>query len=171
MLFRSARAYLDRFLVRETTDVLKYLPNRGEIIKGFEKFKSEELKGLLRFEEVDQIFTEVRDTEKLRTILYSFATHPKLKDFSDEEIRLAVQHNMGNLLHSSLRFYKHKDFYTLLRQYIENNKITLTQLETFVLNKKEKSFGYRLKSHEDGSSGSSDYLDSLDAKTEGDDAG
>jgi hypothetical protein len=136
----TARAYMDRFLLIENSDVFNYLPSKDELMKAFDLVKGEKMEELRRDSEMNQVMEKVKSTSDLETILYNHKDHPVLSKYSEEDILNAVKGNMESLLESKIGFYKHKTFFVLLHKYIDENNIKLTHDETYVLKQNEASF-------------------------------
>ncbi len=139
-----ARAYMDRFLLREKSDVFKHLPNKGDILKQFAKIKGEKLDELKREEEISKVFEGVRNTRELDRLLNHSVSDPLLSTLSEKELIQAVQNSMGILLYSKVGFRKHRSFYKILDAFVAKHKIQLTQMEAYILLKKQTSWWHRM---------------------------
>ncbi len=138
-----AHAYMDRYLLREMSDVFKFLPNRGEVLKQFKKLNSGDLEAIKRGEEISLFFENLKSTKELDQILNHRETHPLFKNLSEEELILAVKNNMGPLLYSRIHFYKRHTFFKTLDAFISKHKITLTQMEAYLLKQKKLNWFHR----------------------------
>lgn len=157
-----AQAAMDRYLLKDKENALRYLPSKDVILKEFSKLKGEGLEELRREEEIDKVFEKIKTVEELKRALYKPSSHPKLRHYSSEEIERAVKFNIGNLLYSKARFYKHREFFRLLSRYIQERKIELTQMEHYLLAKKKASLWTRTF-HSKSIEGDG-YMHSLDFK-------
>ncbi len=130
-----AEAYMDRFLLVEEKNAVKYLPARGNVMKLFKELttKSEGTK----LDPLAEEFSQIHSKRKLDIILYHHKTSPDWSHYTEGEIRKGVIENINSLLYSkNFSLYKSKGFYRVLDNYIREKRIDLTQEEDFLLNKK-----------------------------------
>lgn len=142
-LFRS-KAAIDRYLLREHTQALQYLPSRDTMVQKLEELKQDRIDEIRKEEVVDVVFSQVKKEKDLRLVLYRHREHPVLSKLSDTELVHVVKRNIGNLLYSKGFFKKRRKFYKLLLQYVQEKKIELTTLESYVLKKKTASLKDRI---------------------------
>lgn len=134
-----ARAFMDRFLLIDDNSATKYLPENGQIIKLHEEFVQIYTKEKQTIEEIDVLLKSVRKSSELKKILYETANYAgKSEDLKELRIR-AVKRNIGNLLYSKITFFKSKNFYQVLSDFIYQNNIDLTFSEESILHKKLQS--------------------------------
>ncbi len=140
----KAQVGMDRYLLKDKSYSLSYLPSKGTILQEFTKLKGEKIDDLVREEEGDAAFAKVKRSKELHEILYDRQNHPIFSRFSDEEMKESVRRNIANLLFSKFGFYKSRKFFEILSAYFEENQIKLTQMEHYILTKKQSSYKNRL---------------------------
>ncbi len=141
-LHGSLRAWasIERYLVRERTKALSYLPSKGETIAIFKKLKGDRIGDVKQFGLADYVFEKVRSASELQKILYDHTSNPFLKNLTEEEVVALVKMNIGNLLFTKFGHFKTHKFYKILATYIQEKNIRLTQFEQFTLERKQKSW-------------------------------
>ncbi|MFK7826182.1 MAG: hypothetical protein AB8G05_18665 [Oligoflexales bacterium] len=137
-----ARAYMDRFLLVDEW-ASNFLPNKNEILKFFTK-KSEILSAkqeAMSF--LDHLLKKVRKSSELHSILYQYSKNNPYT-LADGDIDLAVKRNLRQMLNSNLARYRSRDFYKVLKGYIEERKLELSTVEQFLLEKRIDSWVSRV---------------------------
>jgi len=142
-----AKAWMDRYLLKEQTEVFQALPDKGEIMKMFREIKGSKIEEIKREEEIAKIFESVRCHKELDQLLNHSSKHPVLKKLSDKELALAVQNSMGSLLFTRFNFHKRRTFFIILDEFVAKHKIQLTQMEAYLLRKNQTSWWKRKFSH------------------------
>jgi hypothetical protein len=137
-LFES-KAAIDRYLLKDHVQALKYLPAKGDIVKELENLKKDKIDEIRKEEDVDRVFKKLKHARDLNLALYEHHKHPVLSELTDEQLESAVKNNIGNLLYSKGFFKKRKSFYRILGNYVHEKSIRLTSLEAYVLKKKQAS--------------------------------
>ncbi len=140
-------AYMDRFLLTEEKNAMKYLPEKGEIMTLFRNLTKKS--GPLTHDPLTQEFMDIHSSKKLNTLLRG--EDSDWSHYTPIEMKNLVQENIGNLLFSKwFKLHKSKKFYNVLDDYFQNKKIELTEEEKFKLYKKRRPWyrGWQKKSRE-----------------------
>ena len=131
-----AKTYMDRFLLLEEKNAMKYLPAKGQIMTLFRNLAQKT--GREAPEPLTEEFTNIHSSKKLDAILNHHDRSNDWRHYSKDEIAQAVHENIGNLLYSKIRgLYKSKKFYGVLDAYIKKSELQLTSQETFLLERKQ----------------------------------
>lgn len=131
-----AEAYMDRFLLVEEQNAVKYLPARGDVMKLFKELTTKI--GGTKLDPLGEEFSQIHSRRKLDIILHHHTTSHDWSHYTEGEIRKGVRENINNLLYSkNFSLYKSKGFYGVLDNYIREKRIELTQEENFILKKKQ----------------------------------
>ena len=138
-----ARAHMDRLLLIDNDNALKFLPGKEKIVSFFDDVASKDEATVKRFYEASVLIWKVRHANDLKRILYKHKSHKALKGLNKSELVRIVTKNMDALLKSNIFSYKRKKFFSLLNTFIQENKIDLEKRQASVLKQKINSFRRR----------------------------
>lgn len=131
-----AEAYMDRFLLVEEQNAVKYLPAKGDVMKLFKELTTKI--GGTRLDPLGEEFSQIHSRRKLDAILHHHTKNHDWSHYTEEEIKKGVTENINSLLYSkNFSLYKSKKFYRVLDNYIREKRIELTQEERFTLQQKQ----------------------------------
>ena len=138
-----ARAYMDRFLLVDNENALRFLPGKGKILEYFGGIVSKDMNEVRKEQELDAFLSGVRKSSQLNAILFSSRAIHNEGNFDKSQLVNAVQRNMDDLLRSKVTFYKSKRFFKILNKFIRENNLQLTPSQEYLLSKKIHSFWKR----------------------------
>jgi len=140
----TARATMDRFLLKEQKQALRYLPQKDEIMKLFRDAAKET--GYKELDALSEEFMSVHSSKKLNSILNHHRSSPEWKHYTQEEIKQSVHDNIGNLLYKDMwRLPKSPKFFKILQKYIDQEQLELTTEETYQLQRKTRPWWKQLR--------------------------
>ena len=138
--FLESKAYMERFLLTESSEYLEHVPSKDKILKAFEKSKVEFKKKLLRDTDLLKNIKKIRKSNDLNYFLYGdqnkfdvFFTENK-----KQEVKDIVQRKIDILLENTVLIQRGEKYFKILEKYILENQIYLTEKQQKILEKRLK---------------------------------
>jgi hypothetical protein len=140
----KAHALMRRLLVTEEKNVLEYLPNHAEVRKIQRLFIADFADEKMGRSHIDKIVRHMHRGEKLKTFLAGeyINIDGSADKIEKEDVNVIVSDKMPDLLRRKVFRHRSQNYYSTLNQYVDDNKIFLTDFDK---NKLERRAGLPVK--------------------------
>jgi hypothetical protein len=138
--FLESKAYMERFLLTESSEYLEHVPEKDKILKAFEKSKVDFKKGLLRDTDLLQNLKKIRKSNDLNYFLYGNQNRFDVffTENRKQEVKDIVQKKIETLLENTVPIRRGEKYFKILEKYILENQIYLTEKQQKILEKRLK---------------------------------
>lgn len=136
--FLESKVYMERFLLTESSEYLKNVPEKERILKAFEKSKVDFERELFRGE--DHFLKKIKKIKTSKELnLFLYGEQNKFDIFFTEdrekEVRDVVQKKIEIFLENNLLLRRDDQYFKILEKYVLENQIELNEKQQKMLQK------------------------------------